>query len=707
MPRHTVPSRWLDPTRALLAICVWVVISCLAQLTQASDYESPATGVLMLQTGDGVPVPAPLLDTKVQVEVSGSIARVVIEQRFFNRNHMFTEGSWLFPLADKAAVRAMRIEIGDRVIDGRIAEREEARTRYAAAKDEGRISSLVEQQRPNLFSTRLANIPPAESVVVRLEYIETIDIDAGTARVRIPTTLTPRYFSSTATRDDQDAAVIGAPSVDGALLPAEAIPTVQLSASFRGAHIDELKSLHHTIVDSNAPGGGQDEINSHRRSDRHVSFSKTSEPMDRDIVLTWALAGEGEPYAEVFTETVNGANYGLLVLAPQRVETVATQDGVRPPREIIFVIDTSGSMGGESIRQAQAGLQQGLTRLRPEDTFNVIEFNSTFSQLYAVSEPATTRNINQGLEFVRYLAADGGTEMAAALRSALDNVEDSERMRQIVFITDGAVGNEAELFGIIHKLLGSSRLFTVGIGSAPNAWFMRKAAEAGRGSFTYISTAEQVSESMERLFRKLESPLLTDINVETPDGVAVDLEPAKVPDLYAGEPLIVAIKSEQPVSLTLRGTLAGKPWTKTLSLDGATQHIGVSSVWARARIEALSRRIETGAPEAELKPAILDLALEHHLASRYTSFIAEEQTPVRALNEPLGEGKVANLLPAGSEVGVRPEIAVPQYAVHYPNTATSGELFMLIGLVGLLLGVVLIAFERRQSDRRQIIGTPS
>ncbi|GAA3950539.1 marine proteobacterial sortase target protein [Allohahella marinimesophila] len=700
MSRHTKSGRWLDPIRALLAICVWVLISCLAQLTQAAEDAAPATGALMLLRSDGVQVPAPLLDTSVQVHVTGSIARVVIEQRFFNRNSDFTEGTWLFPLADKAAVRAMRIEIGDRVIEGRIAEREAAKARYATAKREGRVASLVEQQRPNLFSTRVANIPPAESVMVRLEYIETIEIDAGKATLRIPTTLTPRYFPATA--DAQDMAIASSPVVDKSALPIEAVPTVQFSGNFSGAYIGDLESVHHDIVES-GDRRGEPSVSKGIKV-RSISFSKTSEPMDRDILLTWSMEAEDEPYAEVFGETVEGKHYGLLVLAPQSAAVVAAQVASPIAREIIFVIDTSGSMGGESIRQARAGLQQGLTRLRPDDTFNIIEFNSTFTQLYSASEPATTRNINQALEFVSHLEANGGTEMASALRSAFSGEADKERMRQVVFITDGAVGNEAELFGIIHKLLGGSRLFTVGIGSAPNAWFMRKAAEAGRGSFTYISQTDQVTESMGRLFLKLEAPVLTDIVIESEDGAAISFEPEKVPDLYAGDPVVVAMTLDKPTSLRLRGQLAGKPWSRTVSLDDKVQHPGVSSVWAKARIEALSRRIDTGTPEAELRPAILELALDHHLASRYTSFIAEEQAPVRAPGQPLGEGTVANLLPAGSEAAARHEVAMPQYAVHYPNTATPADLLRLLGLVGLLLCLFMIVCELRLSAQGHPVG---
>jgi Ca-activated chloride channel family protein len=332
--------------------------------------------------------------------------------------------------------------------------------------------------------------------------------------------------------------------------------------------------------------------------------------MDRDFVLSWQPVTGAMPRAAAFTEEVAGEHYGLLMVVPPALANPAKE--AQLPREIIFVIDTSGSMGGVAIEQARESLSLALGQLRPEDSFNVIEFNSTHHALYKAAVPATRHHVQRALEYVRQLRAGGGTEMLPAIRTALgvargSNVEIHAKLRQVVFITDGAVGNEQQLYGEITAQLGDNRLFTVGIGSAPNSWFMRKAAQFGRGTHIHIGDLAEVGRKMAGLFAQIASPVAANIVIEWP--IQVEAYPHRVPDLYAGEPVMVAVKSG-PVPLEgeilVSGDMAGQGWSRTLQLAQVVapdddlvdaRHPGVASLWARQKITSLLDELVTGRAE--------------------------------------------------------------------------------------------------------------
>ena len=278
---------------------------------------------------------------------------------------------------------------------------------------------------------------------------------------------------------------------------------------------------------------------SRQQAHYRVRLANDKVPMDRDFLLTWRPQAGSEPRAALFHERVGSQEYALLMVLPP--DTALPADGPALPRELIFVIDTSGSMGGSSIEQARASLAYGLGQLRPQDRFNIIEFDSRARALFPRAMEASRHYLARAAEFLRHLDAGGGTEMRSALELALPGPERgeeqrAERLRQVVFITDGAVGNEVELFREIEQRLGGSRLFTVGIGSAPNSWFMRKAAQAGRGDQVMIGDILDVQDAMQRLFTRLSQTALADLEVNWP--VAVETYPRAVPDLYPGEPLL-------------------------------------------------------------------------------------------------------------------------------------------------------------------------
>lgn len=653
-PRGQEDERdWRAIVIGMLALAVIVIFSSAARAD---------AGRLLLRTGT-VDAPAPWLDADYAVSVSGLVATVSVTQRFINDRDEWVEGVYLFPLPEDAAVNALRIRVGDRLIEGEVREREEARATYAAARAEGRRASIVEQERPNVFRTVVANIAPRDTIEVELRYVQQLRYDAGTFSVRLPMTVAPRYVPAAepgagiveaAARQESIAALTRPALRAHEAHRALAGVRVRLDAGFELA---TLESPYHEIT-----------VRREGRV-RLVELAAGKVPMDRDFELCWRPATGAHAAATVHTEAVDGETYALVLLLPPERPAAAVQ-----PRETIFVIDTSGSMQGPSIAQAKAAVAFALARLAPRDRFNVIRFASDTSSLYdaPVGVDATTRA--QALDFVESLEADGGTEMAPALEAALAGAAPPGYLRQVVFVTDAGVANEEALLAQIAAQLGSARLFTVGIGSAPNAYFMRKAAELGRGSYTVIGATHEVGARMEALLTKLASPALTNVVIEWPHGA--EQWPERIPDLYAGEPIVVSARIPRlGAEIVARGELGGAPWSARLPLTSASNGSGVATVWARRKIEALMDAERRG--DSSARAAIVEVGLRHGLASRYTSFVAAERTPARPLDAALATREVPTPLPAGWA------------AVGYGQTATAAPLHALAALMLMALGAAL------------------
>lgn len=662
---------------AMGLLVVWG--ACLTAAARAEmptvDMEKVTSGRLLFRTEvAGSYREAPTVSTDVKITISAMVARVKLTQAFTNPGKQWLEGVYVFPLPEDAAVDHMRMQVGERTIEGEIREREEAKRSYEEAKAEGRKASLVEQERPNLFTNSVANIGPGETVTVTIEYQQSLRLDQGQVRLRFPMAVTPRYIPGMPLSADQavqpsggsgwafdtdqvpDAARITPPVAKPGDAPVNPLKlVVQLDAGFP---IGQLESNTHTV-------------DIKRQGEAQATVTLSTQPADRDFQMVWAPKAGNVPRAAMFTETKEGAEYVLLMLTPPT--QVAEQ---RLPRDVVFIIDTSGSMSGASIVQAKQALALAVDRLDGADRFNVIRFSDTTSALWPDLKPADPGNRAQARDWIDHLNADGGTEMAPALELALGGSAESGRVRQVLFLTDGAVGNESALFDIIQARLGASRLFTVGIGSAPNAYFMTKAAQFGRGTFTYIGNTSEVQEKMTALFRKLETPVLTSIELHWPDGVQAEVYPKRIPDLYAGEPVVVAAKlSRKDGAVELRGVQAGQGFRVSLPLAGGRSGDGIGVLWARHKIEDLMDSLHEGANENVVRAGVATVALEHHLVSKYTSLVAVDPTPTRPTNEALASGPVPTNLPSGME-----------YGAVFPQTATPAPLWLLGGLLSLLAG---------------------
>ncbi|NCF52654.1 marine proteobacterial sortase target protein [Gammaproteobacteria bacterium] len=642
----------------------------------ASALPEMQAGTLLLHSTAGY-VPAVRLDTDVNIVVNGLVARVSLMQQFENTSSEWVEGTYVFPLPDRAAVDHMRLYIGDRLIEGEIREKEQARREYQQARQAGSRTSLVEQQRANLFTTSVANIGPGESVIVEVEYLEDLRYDEGTFSLRFPMTLTPRYSPGDAATELTHTGASPAAAVedDAALLAPPMVPissghNVSLRVSVNaGLPLEIIASRYHPV--NVAKIGGR----------YAVSLAGGRAMMDRDFELVWRPVSSSLPRALAFTETVAGDSHYLVMVIPPEPDASAAPV---LPREMIFVVDTSGSMHGESLEQAKQALRRALEGLRPGDRFNVIEFNSETRSLFSTSKPADAVHIDTAQDFVAQLEANGGTEMYPALEVALRTQPAGPYLKQIIFITDGAVGNEETLFSLIATGLNEARLFTVGIGSAPNSWFMRKAAEAGRGAFLMIGSLPEVGEKMDRLFRKLEHPQVTSIDIHWPGGLLVETYPAVVPDLYRGEPVVIKAQASglpRPGDvLSISGNFAGGAWQEQVELALPEQSPGVGALWARARIAGLADGQRRGADAATTRDAIVETALAHHLVSKYTSLVAVDRTPARPAGGPLSGEQVANLTPHGQRGAA---------VFGFPATATDGAKLRLTGLAAVLAALLL------------------
>lgn len=616
-----------------------------------------SSGSLLLQSSTpGRYVEAPLVAADVKMDIAGPVIRTRLTQRFTNPTDKWVEGVYAFPLPEDAAVDTLRIVIGDRFIEGDIKERQEARIIYEEAAANGQRAGLVEEERPNLFTTSLANIGPGETVAIQIEYQDKARLDNGVWSTRFPMVIAPRYgprpsFGLVADRDGRtisvedpvpDRARITPPVLHPAHEPAGA-EGLRLPVNFdisleAGVPLASITSQSHGLNVMRADA-----------DTARISLKDGDVAADRDFVLSWKPEPAAAPTASLFRETRNGEDYLLAVVNPPAMRV----DAMRRDRETIFVIDNSGSMSGESMDQAKAGLLLALDRLAATDEFNIIRFDDTMDQLFATAVPANAQNVARAKRFVSNLEANGGTEMLPALRAALvDNDRNNrEEVRQIVFITDGAIGNEDELFSAIHAGLGRSRLFTVGIGSAPNAYFMTRAARQGRGTFTYMDDVSKVTEQSAKLFAALENPVMTDLEARLPAG-ASDVFPAPLPDLYSGEPVTLVLKaSELKGDVVLSGKLNGAAWGATLSLADAAQSSGVSQLWARAKIAGIEESRFAGASMELVDAGVLKTALDFHLVSRLTSLVAVDKTPARPAGERLDTRQIATMLPKGWDFG--------------------------------------------------------
>lgn len=607
--------------RRLLGFAAMLAGLALALKAQA---QAPDEG-LLLRGPQGEWTAAVALESRVEIRVRGLLVEAVVTQRFINDSDQWIEGRYLLPLPEDAAVDSLRLRVGTRLIEGEIQEKAQARATYERAAAAGQRTALVEASRPNLFRTQVANIGPGEAVQVEIGYRHAARFADGAFSLRLPLTFVPRYPGS-GSRDIAEAqpAAIKAQRDKQALPPTLAL-RVELDA---GLPLALVESPTHPV-------------SVRARGARHeVELADLVVLPEHDFELRWTPEPSAIPRSALFTEQVDGEHFALLMLLPP------TQQVAPLPRELILVIDHSGSMHGAPMAQAIAALDQALAALRPGDRFNVVRFNHSAESVFPQAVAALPPEVEKARRFVRGLRAEGGTEIGGALTLSLAGAAPPGYVRQVVLATDAGIGNEQALFAQIERELGQARLFPLGIGSAPNSHFLRKAAELGRGSWVLVRDLSEVREGMDRLFARLDRPAMTGLKAEWP--VFAESYPERLPDLYADEPLMLVARLPQlGGDLKLSGSGGRAPWQEWLSLKSAGEPGGgVARLWARARLEALDDSLRAGADAEQVRRDSLEVALRFGLVSRYTSLVAVERAPARPAGLPMDSVRVANAEPA-------------------------------------------------------------
>ncbi len=629
------------------------------------------------------------LASHYQLSIQGLEARVELTQTFKNTAEDWVNATYVFPLPEDSAVSRLTMKVGERIIEGEIQEKQQAKQTFATAKAAGKKASLIEQQRPNLFRQQLANVGPGETVEITLGYSQQVIYDAGEFRLRIPTTLTPRYIPGVSRAELLPEASITT-GVTGWALPTDQVADAHLITPAQ-VEADSAQPLNPMTIEIELHAGvplrsvasdtHKVRVDAIGGSDgeRRILLQNQVAEMDRDFELRWRARVDASPVAAQFVSRWRGDRYAqILLMPPQQVNA-----GQVLPRELILVVDTSGSMAGQSIEQARKSALMALDQLNTEDRFNVVFFASHTRAVFSQAVIASEYNKQEARREILAMRADGGTEMYSALSRAFDHTAQESHVQQIVFVTDGSVGNEAQLLTLIHRRLGDARLFTVAIGSAPNRFFMRRAAEFGRGSFTEIANASQVQERMQQLLSKLQKPVVTNVSIDWPQPV--EAFPRQIPDLYWGEPVQVIAKlspwpSRSDARVVVRGESAGQSWGRELVLsnpaEGDENTVPVlAQRFGREKIAFLEDEAYRLGERDSAADKILPVALKYQLMSRFTSLVAVDKTPSKPESVTAKDHEIANAMPAGSAMR----------AVGYPQTAAGVVRHWLLGAVALLM----------------------
>jgi len=601
---------------------------------------SPSSGTLEILGKDGsVRGVCPLKHTDVHGAISGFLARVSVTQIFENSLSTAIEAIYTFPLPQDASVDDMTIQVGGRTIRALIKERREARRIYEKAKNTGHVAALLGQERPNIFSQAISNIMPGEQVTVSISYAETLQYQDGSYEFFFPMVVGPRYIpgqptgkQGTGWAPDTDK-VPDASKITPPVTPpgTRAGHDVSLELAIdAGVPIQEVKSSSHQI-DVERPGSS--------RVDIRLS-NKTQIP-NKDFVLKYAVAGQdiGDAVLSQWStgKSATGGHFTLILQPPARVpESDVT------PKELVFVLDTSGSMMGFPITKAASLIDRALDELYPGDTFNLITFSGDTRVVFPEPVFPTAENIRKAREVLRQQRGYGGTEMMKAIRAALEPSDSLDHVRVVCFVTDGFVGNDLEIIGEIQKH-PNARVFAFGIGSSVNRFLIEGMAKAGRGDSEVVTLNDKADEASHRLYERLRSPLLTDIAIDWHGLPVTDVYPQKLPDLFSGKPLVVSGRYLAPVSgnIRLKGKRAGEEFVReipvTLTASAAANSI-LPGFWARRRIDDLMSRdwsgAQSGAMKPELQKEITQLGLDYRLMTQFTSFVAVEDRVVTQNGKP-------------------------------------------------------------------------
>lgn len=611
----------------------------------------------------GCPDTAPhtfsLKHTDVDAEVSGFLASVTVTQVFENPYTEPLEALYVFPLPEKAAVDGMELVVGQRVIKGVIQTREQARQTYEKAREEGKTAALLDQERANVFTQSVANILPGEEIRVRIHYVERLVYESGTYSFNFPMTVGPRFIPGEALSFRQGegtapdtTAVPDASRISPPVLPPEARSghdiqlTVRLDA---GLPVHELRSTSHdVVVTREGPSRARVQLAAH---DTIPNKTFTLQYQVADALIRPAVLVHRDPGAD--------EGYFLVLLNPQ----LSPSEKEVVPRELYFVLDTSCSQSGLPIEKSKAITAEVLRHLNPEDTFQVLNFDTKVTKFAPGAVPATAENVQRALPYVANFWGGGGTDVRVAAQEAMVPANDPARLRMVMFFTDGLIGGDDAVLGTLQEhLREETRIFALGVGNDVNRYLVTKMGEVGRGTSSFVNLHRPEEEVAREFETRIRGPVLTSIRVNT-DGLPVtDVYPRVVGDLFSGQPLFLIGRFHGTGEgvLRLTGRVRGQERRFEVPIhfpESAPEHASLKSLWARQRIEELTVQGYRG-ETPEVVQGITETALRYGLMSKYTSFVAvEEVVRTQPGVEPLKEMVPVRLPDGTSYAGVFGELS--------------------------------------------------
>ncbi|HEX7330949.1 MAG TPA: VIT and VWA domain-containing protein [Pyrinomonadaceae bacterium] len=693
MNRELLPKSLLILVLAVIVLPVFIVF--FLPQTTASAQTSETSGSLTVVDPQGKPkAMCPLKHTDVKAEISGFISRVVVTQEFENPFKEKIEAVYTFPLPQNAAVDDMTMIVGDRTVRGKILAREEARMVYEAAKSSGQVAGLLDQERPNIFTQSVANILPGEQVKITISYVETLSYVNGAYEFVFPMIVGPRYIPGGQTRNHGQRSGGGFSDGTDRVPDASRITPQPIPAGMRSGHdisldvtldagliIDNLASKSHP-VDIQRP-----DIRSAR-----LKLKGNSTIPNKDFILRYDVAGQAIQDAVLTHRSEKGGFFTMILQPPERVmpEDVT-------PKELVFVLDTSGSMQGFPIEKAKETMKLALDSLYPSDTFNLITFAGDTEILFPEPVPATAANMRKAQAFLRSRSGGGGTEMMTAIEAALKPSDDQSHVRIVCFMTDGYVGNDMEIIAEIQKHQ-NARVFAFGIGESVNRFLLDKMADAGRGDVEYVALTDDGSAAARRFHERVRNPLLTDISIDWNGLPVADVYPQRIPDLFGAKPVVVTGRFTSPgrATIRLKGKMAGEDFVREVPVElpeTMASHDVLASLWARARVDNLMDQDYAGAQSgnmrAELKDTITQLGIEYRLMTQFTSFVAVEEMVVTDGGQPRRID-----VPVEVPEGVNPETAYPAGAAK-----SIGNFGYIGGLAKVGSGGGVLARRSRGSSR--------
>lgn len=652
----------------------------------------------------------PLRHTAVDARVVGMSALYTVEQTFENPYDEPIDAVYVFPLGDESAVTRYQIVIGDRTIEGEIAKRDDARRTYEAAKAEGHTAALLEQEKRNVFSQRIANLAPRAQIKVRFELSELLTYVEGQYELAFPLVVGPRYLPADRAahgRSPVGSRLAGQPGGAGTSIPYTKSTLADSTVSFT-ADIDAGVPVHGVTSPSH-----QLAVRDAGPTKRIVTLARAGELPNRDLVVRYKVASE-QTMIGVMAHRTDKRGYFTLTVQPK----AAYRIGEVAPREVMIVIDTSGSMEGEPIAQARALATKLVDSLQPHDTFDVIGFAGSIDVMSPTAIAGDANGKARGKQFIAQLAAGGGTEMGPAIAQALARDPGADRIRMIYFLTDGFVGNDDVIVSAARSHLGSNRLFPVGVGTAPNRSLLNQLAAVGRGFPSYLNLGESAQALGDTLVRRSAYPYMTNIAIDWKGLAVTDLVPKTIPDVYAGAPLVVSGTYSRAGRATIEvsATTAGRRVTIPIEVALPDRHDAepVAALWARRSIDELLALAGDHVDDATIA-RVTELGLAHHMVTEWTSFVAVDRTRVVA---PGGKARLVEQ-PALAPHGVNLDTAVgaepaPSSAGSYSSGDYGGggwgaggdsdPLTLLVSLALFPLGYGLRRMRQR-SERRVVTGT--